>query len=412
MSDILWTFSYFIIFVTDLENDKIKITCDDDLKFFLEESPCQKLIFDFNPATESELSRKRSCSVIGDEANESSKKIRKQLQQIDLSSDSSFMDTDDDDEDLSGEASSSLDTSNNSSVNNVSQQLLDEMIPSTSAAALRNDMKSPNVKIISVDIIKPMEEEAAVETLGTADESQNAPKESNQSEDQETIEIPDENGNEVQVIDDQEVAANIEVSTTQENQSQKQSLPEKNRIVISDSSDDDEPQDNTNNNRRNSEGPSCSAYSFANVNGNSFESRSSFRGGRHRHEHRFRRNVSFSDDNERRGQHHRGRHSFQDQLPRDYFRTIHAENMRQIHRNAEAARESAARAREMAFENAARARDMAMENVARARDMATRAARASTSAIPDIMQNFRAHFQPLFSVNDINQHVFSNFGRR
>lgn len=318
------------------------------------------------------------------------------------------MDTDDENE-LTGEVSTSLDTSNNSSVNNVSQELLDDMIPSTSAAAMR---KSPNIKIISVDIFKPLEEDAAEATI-------NEPLESDKPEETITIEIPDENGNEVDVVDvegaqdEQDAASVVEVSTSTEVESQdksvKKALPEKNRIVISDSSDEDEAQDNTKKHRRHSDGPSSSAYSFTNVNGNCFESRSTFRGGRHHHEHRFGRNYSQNNDGDfHRGHHrhhHRGRHSFQGHgLPRDY-QGLQSENLRQIQQNAQMARETAFRARDIAVRNA-------MANAERARNNATRFVRAASTAIPDIMSNFRAHFQPLFSVNDINQHVFSNLSRR
>ena len=36
-----------LIYWIDLENDKIRINCDDDLRFFMEESKIQKLNFEF-----------------------------------------------------------------------------------------------------------------------------------------------------------------------------------------------------------------------------------------------------------------------------------------------------------------------------------------------------------------------------
>lgn len=313
----------------------------------MEESAVKKLVFDFHPATELELSRKRSCSQLNDDVSECSKKIRKQLQKIDLSSSSSSMDTDEDD-DYSGEASTSYDGSKTASVNNVAQESQEDLQPSTSTAASRTFNKNPNVNIISVDIIKSIDEP-------------------------ETIEIPDDNGNEVQV-DPEEVVRVIPVVETVQNSSQQDEpsnkQPTTNRIVISDSSED-EAQDDTNNNRRHSDASYTSTYSFTNVNGAGCGNRSSFGGGRYHHSHRFRR-------------HHNERpqraNSFQDQSRE--FQRIHAENMRRIHQHASHAREHAARA-----------------------------IRASTSAIPDLVSQFRAHFQPLFRVADINQHVFSPFRR-
>lgn len=298
----------------------------------MEESACQKLTFDFHPA-ELEMSRKRSLSQMNDDTSECSKKIRKQLQKIDLSSDSSSMDTDDDDD---------IYSSKNSSLNE-NEQDKDEPQPSTSAEPVTS---SSNVKIISVDIIKPAEE---------------------------PIVIPDENGNdvdEVQVIDAENVREN---SAAQEENVQKSSeqkkQPETNRILISDSSDDEDQGDTTNNNRRRfSDGPSSSSYSFAGV-GDTFDSRASFDNGRHR----FRRG---------RHHHHRRHHSFQE-AAREFQRT-HEENMQRFQENARIVREQAARA-----------------------------ARASATAIPDIISSFQAHFRrPMFHVSDINQQLFGAFNRR
>jgi hypothetical protein len=309
----------------------------------MEESAIQKLIFDFRPQTETESSRKRSSSVINDDA-EGSKRIRKQLQEFDLSSDTSSMDTDDDDDG----PSTSYDTSKNSSVSNVAQESQVEDVASTSKEAGK---QSPNVNIISVDIIKP-----AAETADTL------------------IEIEDENDNEVQIVDEADAAPPTEETA------QRSSPPKPtNRIVISDSSDEEEEansqtneQDNSNNNngnRRHSDVPYSSAYSYANVDGNRFESRASFNNGRHHHSHRFstgRPRYNFN-------------HSFEEQSRE--FRRRHAENMENFH-----------------------------QNLRTARDHATRAVHASASAIPDLLSTFRDHFQrPLFRVADINQNIF---GRR
>lgn len=272
-----------------MENDKIIIACDDDLKFFMEESACHKLTFDFHPA-EVESSRKRSSSQIADDVSEYSKKIRKQLQNIDLDTDSSSMDTDDDD-DLNYSSA----TSKNSS--NVSQD--DEIQPSTSEPV----SSSSNVRIISVDIIKPAEQ---------------------------PIVIPDENGNEVEEVI--EVENVREDSSKQEEKVQKsceqKKQTETNRILISDSSDDETQEGDTNNNsRRFSDGPSASAYSFAGV-GDTYDSRTSHESGRH---HRF-----------RRGRRHRGSHGFQEAARE--FQRAHSENMERFHENARMAREQAARA--------------------------------------------------------------------
>ena len=269
---------------TDLENDKIIIACDDDLKFFIEESACHKLILDFQPS-ELESSRKRTSSQIED-VTECSKKIRKQLEKIDLSSDESSID---DDNEIYSSSSSK-----NSSVSNITHE--DAMQPEPNSS-------SSNVKIISVDIIKPADE---------------------------LILIHDENGNNfknVQAENVQEDSAKQEENVQKSSEQKKR--PETNRILISDSSDDEAQDDTANNNRRRfSDGPSSSSYSFAGV-GDTFDSRASFDNGR---QQRF-----------RRGRHQsRGRNSFQEAARE--FQQVHAENMERFHENARAARDQAARA--------------------------------------------------------------------
>lgn len=298
----------------------------------MEESRCQKLIFDFRPATEMEMTRKRSSSQLNEDASECSKKIRKQLQDFDLSSDTSSMDTDNDE----------VESVATSSVGDVTQ---DELAPSTSTDSQVNVAQSPNITIISVDVIQPAN----------------------------AVESPDD----VQLIE--EAASVPEVSTTEQVTSQQSSQPstskksteKSNRIVIDDSDDEDE---SANSNRRHSAGPSASSYSFTNVNGEGFESRSSFHGGRHHHHSR-----RFRCNSDRRN----SRDRFFDEQSRNFQRS-HAENMERI-----------------------------QEQVRLAREHAARAVRASTSAIPDLVSTFQDHFRrPLFRVADLNQQIFGNFYRR
>lgn len=346
-----------------MENDKIKITCDDDLKFFMEESPCQKLVCDFRPESEQELSRKRTSSQLNDEANECSKKIRKQFQDIDLSSDSSSMDTDDDCYHLS----STTNTSKTSSVCDMSKVAQDdhapdsstvqeEPMPSTSTAGLEGLAKSPNVNIISVETIP---------TIQPADEA---------------VVVPDENDNDIQIVDNEPEVANQEssevvVANQSSDADKTKKQPGSNRIVISDSSDEDEAADDTtNNNRRHSDGPQphfSSTYSFTNVNGNGFESRASFDGAHHHHSHR-----RFHRDHAARQ-----RARFEQQARN--FQRFHADNM-----------------------------DRIQQNVRHVTQEAARAVRASASVIPDMVSTFRQTFHPMFRVADINQQIFGTFGRR
>lgn len=344
--------SLVLLLKIDLENDRIRIQCDDDLKFFLEESACHKVIFDFNPTSEVEMSRKRNCSEVN-EATDGSKRLRKQLSQIDLSSDLSSMETDDDeideiDEIFSCSASTSVSDFCQDYNQGASTSQAAFAIPSTS-----EPKSEPNVTIISQHV------------LGTSVE----PK---------TFEIPDENASEIVSIDDNasiidDNANDVQVvaeSAVQETVPKEQSVQQNssarqgstNRILISDSSDD-EAQD-TNTNRRHSEGFS-SAYAYANINGDRFESGSSFRQRRH---------FSRRGHGHARGYHHP--HSFQEQLRRQ-----HSENMDRFHEQARLAR-----------------------------DRAARAVRASTSMIPDLVSQFQFHFRrPLFRVADINQHIFGTY---
>lgn len=342
----------------------------------MEESPCRKIIFDFASDSDQELSRKRSSSQIDEESWEVSKKIRKQLSKIDLSSDSSSMDTDSDDDLIV----SSADSSKNSSVLNVSQD--PTMIPSTSKQAfkeLADSQNAPKVNIISVDIIKQADQVPAVETvdIGSPDSV---------IFESETILIPDENGNDAQVVPDDQVIAQEdksqqETAVDQENVQNKAAEAktkrvETNRIVISDSEDDAEANGNEQYHGRRT-GAYSSSYSFTGANGNIHGGSCGFRTGRGESPPR----------HHRRGHHHgrHHRHSFHEGRNYADWRNRHAENM--------------ARAQEQAR--------MARENVRRASESAANAVRASAAIIPDMMANFRAHFQrPMFSVADINQQIF------
>lgn len=328
--------SLLFLLKIDLENDRIRIQCDDDLKFFLEESACHKVFFDFNPTSEVEMSRKRNCSEVN-EATDGSKRLRKQLSQIDLSSDMSSMETDDDeideiDEIFSCSASTSVSDLGQDYNQGASTSKAAFAVPSTS-----EPKSEPNVTIISQHV------------LGT-------------SVDPETVEIPDDNASEIVSIDDVQVVAESAVKETIPKEQSVQHNSSTNRILISDSSDD-EAQD-TNTNRRHSDGFS-SAYAYANINGDRFESGSSFRQRRH---------FSRRGHGHARGYHHP--HSFQEQLRRQ-----HSENMDRFHEQARLAR-----------------------------DHAARAVRASTSMIPDLVSQFQFHFRrPLFRVADINQHIFGTY---
>lgn len=376
---------YFMInlFLTDLENDKIRITCDDDLKFFIEESPCHKIIFNFGPESELESSRKRTCSEASDDV-ESSKRIRRQFQQIDLSSDSSAMETDDDEE---PSMSSSADNSRNESAQiidqipstsaaNVTQAIFDKPIPSTSAASQFKTPESPNVQVLSVEIIKAVDEP-------------------------ETIELTNDHESEVQAVVSNPVTDEIARSDEQHQQSTSEDSsrkkPDTNRIVISDSSDEEATQEPINN-RRHSDGPFSSAYSFTNVNGNGFESRSSFSGGCHSNSYRFRRGP--------RGHHY---HSFREQS--SDFQRRQAENMDRIRERTRQYSEQTREFQRRHAESMIRLQEGVQESVRQARDHATRAVRASTSAIPAMISTFQSHFRPLFHVADINQNIFGS-GRR
>lgn len=225
-----------LIYWFDLENDKIRINCDDDLRFFMEESKIQKLVFEFEKL---EPTRKRTQPLIDDDIADYSKRLRTKMEQIDLT-DSSSMELSDSEEEqevvVLGSVSSTM-----------------EEVPSTSF--IDNE---PRVKILSVDIINP----AVTEEIVT--NSQNT--------------------EEVQQMEDQPV----------DNAKKERKRSESNRIVISDSSDDEETDDNFTN-RRFSDGNYNSSYSFANANNNRFDSRASFDDDFRHYNHHRRRREHFNE---------------------------------------------------------------------------------------------------------------------
>ena len=227
------------IYWYDLENDKIRINCDDDLKFFLQESKIQKLIFEFE---KTEVARKRSSEHSG-EFSDSSKRLRKRMEKIDLSSDSSIEISSEDE--IIQEPQSQV------------QEVTDENIQenenqNVSSTIIDNE---PNVRIISVDVIKPASEQSAAEDV---------------------VEVPSSNA---------DVEITQEPSAANQQETPEQAVPisskndknqkETNKIVISDSEEDEDESS-----RRGRGGFAnrnySSAYSFADINGERFDSRASF----------------------------------------------------------------------------------------------------------------------------------------
>lgn len=313
-----------------MENDKILVTNDDDLKFFIEETSCLKLHFESAPE-----SRKRQLS---DDGSEYSKRIRVNLESLDLgSSDTSSMDTSTDD--LSDSLNSINAPQDHSEIINIPEN--SEQVPEPSQLE-----QSGKINIISVDVIPPT----------NIDESIHDEKNRNE-------EIPQQ--------EERQIESNQEPQPSTSEQPGKKA--DTNRIVISDSSDD-EP--DTRNNRRRSEadGAYASSYAFTDGNGG-FWARSQHRsGGRPHYNHHERKRAQ--------------------------------EHFRRIHENAERQSRSFERAHHHNMEQV-------RQQVRLAQEHAIRAVRASTSAIPDLVSTFQAHFQrPLFRVADINQQIFGNPNRR
>jgi hypothetical protein len=247
----------------DMEGERISVNCDDDFKFFMEESQVCKLHFQYlSKEMESSLldenNRKRRCNEAYNEDLENSKRIRSILKRIDLSSESLIsMDCSSDSEDETAEK----DNHNY------------EQVPSTSAesnAHFTND--SPNVNIIDVEIIQPAasndQQEPIIQEKSGATESNemqtNAQEEQRQSNNDNNKNNESDNG---------------------DRRERKES--DSNRIVISDSSDDEEDNGTTYNNRRHSDSNfASSSFSFADADGQRFESRASFDGSRNNYRYR------------------------------------------------------------------------------------------------------------------------------
>lgn len=229
----------------------------------------------------------------------------------------------------------------------------EELVPCTSKQAQEQlTSERQKINIISIDVIAP-----ADETIEIADDTEAADKGVQADNPQDEVQ---EAGC---IVTDESKFASKEDDLIQQSQSQKKSRRESNRIVISDSSDSD---DDANCPRRNS--AFASSYSFANINneGSRFESRGHCRRGPYRYR-----------------QHHSSENL------RDLHNRVHAEAAQHIRHAHETARQ--------------------------AQRQAAQALRASATIIPDMVSNFRAHFQrPMFNVADINQQLFHGpfFGRR
>lgn len=311
------------IYWYDLENDKIMINCDDDLRFFMEESEILKISFQFS--SQEQYSRKRPSSLVSDDVSECSKRLRRKLQKIDLSSDSSSMDLSSDEE-VEIISPESVVQNNTVSTGN------EDQMPSTSQN--NTERKLSNINIVRVEVIKAAEEninnENVENEIQKVQENEETLNSNNNIDENSSIA---DNSNST-IADDN---ANINSTSNQRRQA------DSNRIVISDSSDDEE-EENTRN-RRHSDGNYASAYSFADSNGNRFESR-----------------TSFDDD----FGYYRYRNRFNDQT-RNAYRD-HAANMNRAFRMAQSARINAVRN---------------MRNTA-------------NSIFPQMLSTFQSHFRPLF----------------
>lgn len=322
------------IYWYDLENDKILITCDDDLKFFIDESKILKLIFEFEKV---EPSRKRTSSILTvDDFSDSSKRLRRKMERIDLSSDSSI--------DLSSE-------SEDEKVENHKDEIEQE------AEKVQTIGNAPKVRIISIDIIKPAERMNQNNSESSVSHVENVTESTiNVIED---FPQPSSSNDSSTNINAEKINESVEDKKKQRKQS------DSNRIVISDSSDNEDNNDNDQN-RRFSDGNYSSAYSFADVNGERFESRASF------------------DDDFRRYRNRRRRDEFDENARRTYRNC--SDNMRRMFQQANVARAQAQAAS-----------DQAMRNL-----------RSSTNFLPDLLSTFQSHFRPLFQTNSpFNQ----NFNR-
>lgn len=194
----------------------------------------------------------------------------------------------------------------------------------------------PKVKIISIDIIKKTEPAINNEDKIELPQKIEAIKPESNNSNLTGKEIDDNNG---------------KVSTSTESKSK---TSDSNRIVISDSSDDEGESNDNSRNRRFSDGYYSSAYSFADINRERFESRVSF------------------DDDFRRYRYRRRRDEF-DENARQTYRNC-PDNMRSVFQQANIARAQAQAAS-----------DHTMRNL-----------RNSTNFLPDLLSTFQTHFRPLF----------------
>jgi hypothetical protein len=387
----------FINFSTDNEGDKINIVCEDDFNFFMEES-CARLTLNFAGP-----SRKRSVtSVEGDSITEFSKKLRKQLASIEISSDSSDMDPESNDENSDSELSVPINTPTQVTTKSPEKAIqteefgdvLDkaiiykvmrskstassqtEPIASTSSEAQTpsafsygslecssieivdnsiqksiddTQMCNEKIQIISNEVIKPADTEDQTVPVETLPE----------------IQQNDENGNAMECDNNVEMKDINEPKPT-------------NRILISDSDEDDDAQNNnqqqqqqqdsndSNNNR--SHYASATAYAYTNLNGDRFESTATDSNGRrHRRHHRTRGCRS----NSRRFE----ESNFREQMRS--FNRMNAENFERLN-----------------------------ENLRMTGEQVGRTFTATAQMFPDLMSNFRSHFfRPLFNAG-VHQHFF------
>jgi hypothetical protein len=330
-----------IIYWFDLENDKIRVTCDDDLSFFMNESEIRKLTFEYSSPQESTRKR-RSTILIDEDEDEVHSECSKRLRKIDLSSDTS-MDTDSDDEREKREqvnVTSSNDVQVPPTFTATEKQISSEAIPSTS----REENLVSKVNIISV------------ETIPTDDALNNNSKSN----------IVD---NEVVVVEEIQQEANIngndsgnETSNETQPATQRRRNSESNRIVISDSSEeevDDEDNGNSNfygrhessfnnNNHR--------SYSFSNAGVNGARSRA---------------NENFNN------------------FIHNNIRDHHRRTVATMRRNMVFFRDNMRSTEDSARESAREAVRLAQANINNARRY-----------IPnEMLRNFRDHFHPLFQGN-------------
>jgi hypothetical protein len=284
------------------------------LKFFVEDAKIQKIFWQFEKLEGT--TRKRTSALF--EEGDLPKRLRTKMEQIDLSSDSSSMELSDYDDEK--------------------ESVTSTMEEATTSTQIQSE---PNVKIISVDIIKEAENPII--------------------EREDITEVTEEVTSELPVVIDEEevIEGNNEQSQleTTENAQQQRRPSDTNKIVISDSSEDEDDtsrNNNNTNNRRFSDGNYSTSYSFA-------EASNGGGGGRRFESH----SASFDDDFRRYNHNRRRREHFNEEARRTYRNCN--ENMQRM------------------FQQAQSARDQAFRNF-----------RNSAGLIPDLLSTFQSHFRPLF----------------